>query len=128
MWTGPPKAELVISPEERAQLASMARSRSLSAALMLRARIGRASAVAPSRVASRSAASHWAYLFLPLARTKAKFGDLVLLVVSSLIMVGIFSNHAKAALREVKFALYSFGFDYCFVNTRNCSFASLRSG
>ena len=39
MRTGRPKAELVIGADERAQLVSMARSRSLPAALTLRARI-----------------------------------------------------------------------------------------
>ena len=39
MVTGPPKAQLILDEAERAQPASMARSRSLSAALVLRARI-----------------------------------------------------------------------------------------
>src|SRR3954467_11082801 len=39
MVTGRPKAQLILDEAERAQLASMARSRSLSAALVLRARI-----------------------------------------------------------------------------------------
>ena len=48
MRTGRPKAALVISADERAQLASMARSRSLPAALTLRARIVLACAREPS--------------------------------------------------------------------------------
>ena len=39
MVTGRPKAQLILDEAERSQLASMARSRSLSAALVLRARI-----------------------------------------------------------------------------------------
>ncbi|MCA0326621.1 MAG: IS630 family transposase, partial [Proteobacteria bacterium] len=39
MRTGRPKAELTLSDEERAQLASFARSRSLPVALSMRARI-----------------------------------------------------------------------------------------
>lgn len=39
MAIGRPKAELVLSEDERAQLMSIARSRSISAALVTRARI-----------------------------------------------------------------------------------------
>ena len=54
MRTGRPKAELVISADERAQLAAMARSRSLPAALALRARIVLACERAPSNQAVAS--------------------------------------------------------------------------
>jgi transposase len=55
MVTGRPKAQLVLDEAERAQLASMARSRSLSAALVLRARIVLACELEPSnrKVAQR---------------------------------------------------------------------------
>ena len=55
MVTGRPKAQLILDEAERAQLASMARSRSLSAALVLRARIVLACEVEPSnrKVAAR---------------------------------------------------------------------------
>jgi len=55
MVTGRPKAQLVLDEAERAQLASMARSRSLSAALVLRARIVLACEMEPSnrKVAER---------------------------------------------------------------------------
>jgi putative transposase len=48
MVTGRPKAQLVLDEAERAQLASMARSRSVSAALVVRARIVLACELEPS--------------------------------------------------------------------------------
>jgi putative transposase len=55
MPIGRPKAELVLSEEEHAQLTSMARSRSLSAATVIRARIVLASAAgeASNKIAAR---------------------------------------------------------------------------
>jgi hypothetical protein len=73
MPTGRPKAELVLSEAERLQLGSMARSRSIPAALSLRARIVLATAEgeANSRIAERmqitgATAGKWRRRFIEL--------------------------------------------------------------
>ena len=90
MPMGRPKAELVLSEDEIAQLSSIARSRSVSAALSLRARIVLAAAEgqANSEIAARfqisdTTAGKW------LAGTYALFAGLVFIVMAGAMLAPV---------------------------------------